>query len=228
MSEKNNANQQVNNQRSNSNSAYSYQKNSNTQAYYPNQQAQPNRQFQKYPYQQYQQFPYQPHQQYQQFPYQPFQQYQQFPYQQYQPCPQFQQQYMQNQYPFTYPPYQTAPQQPYPGAAQGMPTSQQSAQNFGNMMPMEQSYIENILRLNLGKRARVHMTFEQGGKEGNVKVFEGIVQAAGRDHIVLSDPDTGEWYLLLMIYLDYVTFPERINYQYPYGRTPSFAAYSPR
>ena len=30
--------------------------------------------------------------------------------------------------------------------------------------------------------------------------------------IILSDPNTGKWYLILMIYLDYVEFEERINY----------------
>ena len=44
------------------------------------------------------------------------------------------------------------------------------------------------------------------------KIFEGIIEQAGRDHLILSDPDTGKWYLILLIYLDYVEFPEKINY----------------
>ena len=69
----------------------------------------------------------------------------------------------------------------------------------------EQSYIENILRLNRGKRARFHVTVP-----GSV---EGIIEQAGRDHIIVSNPNTGEWYLVLMIYLDFVTFEEPINYR---------------
>lgn len=94
-------------------------------------------------------------------------------------------------------------QQPAPGNSQ---------------LPMEQSYIENILRLNEGKQATVYMTFENNA-QWNAKVFKGIIEAAGRDHIVLSDPQTGKRYLLLMIYLDYVTFDEEINYSYPYGNS---------
>ena len=33
----------------------------------------------------------------------------------------------------------------------------------------------------------------------------------------MSDPKTGDWYLLRMIYLDYVTFEERINYSHDYS-----------
>ncbi|SFM37163.1 spore coat protein GerQ [Salibacterium qingdaonense] len=91
----------------------------------------------------------------------------------------------------------------------------------GGVLPMEQSYIENILRLNSGKPAAVYMTFE-GNPDWQSMVFRGIIEEAGRDHIVLRDPDTGRWYLLLMVYLDYVVFDEEINYQYPYdGQSPT-------
>ncbi|WP_235001514.1 spore coat protein GerQ [Halobacillus sp. Marseille-P3879] len=86
------------------------------------------------------------------------------------------------------------------------------------MLPEEESYIENILRLNRGKEATVYMTFENN-EEWNAEVFKGIIEAAGRDHIILSDPRTGKRYLLLMVYLDYITFDEEINYSYPYNAT---------
>jgi spore germination protein Q len=92
----------------------------------------------------------------------------------------------------------------------------------GDMLPMEQSYIENILRLNKGKFATVYMSFDDGR---NSKVFTGIIEAAGRDHIILSDPETGKRFLLLMVYLNYVTFPEEIEYSYPLGQMET---YSPR
>lgn len=80
---------------------------------------------------------------------------------------------------------------------------------------IEQSYIENILRLNRGKLATVYMNFENS--QWGSKVFQGIIEAAGKDHIIISDPNTGMRYLLLMIYLNYVTFDEPINYEYPFG-----------
>ncbi len=78
-------------------------------------------------------------------------------------------------------------------------------------IPFEQSYIENILRLNKGKKVEIHMTFPDS-TEWHDRVFNGIIEQSGRDHIILSDPATGKWYLLLMIYVDYIQFDEKINY----------------
>lgn len=75
----------------------------------------------------------------------------------------------------------------------------------------EQSYIENIIRLNKGKIGRFYMTFPDS-LEWRDRVFSGIVEQSGKDHIIISDPTTGKWYLLLLIYLDYVEFDEKINY----------------
>lgn len=85
------------------------------------------------------------------------------------------------------------------------------------MLPLEMSYIENILRLNRGKIARVYMTFEGRVNENRQQMFEGVIEAAGRDHIILSDPQTGQRFLLLMVYLDYVEFDEEIEYDYPFA-----------
>lgn len=82
--------------------------------------------------------------------------------------------------------------------------------NQQNNQIEEQSYIENILRLNRGKKVRIHMTFPDSN-EFRDKVFTGVIEQSGRDHIILSDSATGNWYLLLIIYLDYIEFNERIN-----------------
>jgi spore germination protein Q len=78
----------------------------------------------------------------------------------------------------------------------------------------EESYIENILRLNLGKTATIYMTFENNS-QWNAKIFKGRLEAAGRDHIIISDLTTGMRYLLLMVNLDYITFDDELNYEYP-------------
>lgn len=80
----------------------------------------------------------------------------------------------------------------------------------------EQSYVENILRMNLGKVATIYMTFENN-REWNAKIFRGVLEAAGRDHIIISNPSTGMRYLLLTIYLDYITFNEPLIYTLPFG-----------
>jgi spore germination protein Q len=86
----------------------------------------------------------------------------------------------------------------------------------------EQSYVENILRMNLGKVATLYMTFENN-RVWNAKIFRGILEAAGRDHIIISDPSTGMRFLLLTIYLDYITFDEPLVYSLPFGSTPTAA-----
>lgn len=89
------------------------------------------------------------------------------------------------------------------------PNQQQAPTTFD--FPVEQSYIENILRLNKGKKVDIYMTFTDS-TEWRDKMFSGIIEESGRDHIILSDPKTGNWYLLLMIYVDYIKFHEKINY----------------
>lgn len=103
-----------------------------------------------------------------------------------------------------------------------------TAPSVPGMLPIEQSYIENILRLNKGKIATVYATFENN-TQWNAKIFKGAIEAAGRDHLILSDPQTGMRILLPMIYLDYITFDEEIEYQYPFnGVSPGLFSASPR
>lgn len=108
------------------------------------------------------------------------------------------------------------PSVPSGGAIQAPFTSGTQGVNVPGLLPVEESYIENILRLNLGKVATIYMTFENNS-QWNAKVFKGKLEAAGRDHIIISDPRTGERFLLLMVNLDYITFDEELNYDLPFG-----------
>lgn len=93
------------------------------------------------------------------------------------------------------------------------------SQAINNQVLTEQSFIENVLRVNQGKLATLYFSFPDS-VEWRDKIFTGIIEAAGRDHVIISDPKTGKWYLLLMIYLNYVEFEEKINLTssfYPHG-----------
>jgi spore germination protein Q len=117
------------------------------------------------------------------------------------------------------------PQFPQQGVPSGPPAGAPQPQG---MLPIEQSYIENILRLNKGKLVTVYATFE-GNSQWNAKVFKGIIEAAGRDHVILSDPQTGMRYLIPMVPIDYFTFDEEIEYEYPFGAGPTaLGTYPPR
>ncbi len=80
---------------------------------------------------------------------------------------------------------------------------------------LESSYIENILRLNIGKTVSVYMNFENS--QWGSKIFKGILEAAGKDHIIISDSTNNTRYMLLSIYLSYITFEDEINYYYPFS-----------
>lgn len=118
------------------------------------------------------------------------------------------------------------PQQQFTQQQMQQQTPQTQAQDQG-MLPIQESYIENILRLNRGKLATVYMTFEYND-QWNAKIFRGRIEAAGRDHLILIDPETDRRYLLLMVYLDYVTFDEPIEYSYPFAGNDQLASYPPR
>ncbi len=75
----------------------------------------------------------------------------------------------------------------------------------------EQSYIENILRNNIGKKVRVHASFSDS-VEWRDRVFVGIIEHAGRDNLVINDIDNNKYYLILMIYVDFIEFDEEITY----------------
>lgn len=77
----------------------------------------------------------------------------------------------------------------------------------------EQSYIENILRLNKGKKVKIYVSYPDS-LNWKDKIYDGILEQAGTDHIIVSDPSSGKWYLIRLIYLDYIEFDERINYKY--------------
>jgi len=104
-----------------------------------------------------------------------------------------------------------------PSGLPGVPSGAAITPTGGNIVtiPQEESYVENILRLNRGKMATVYATYENNS-QWNAKVFRGVIEAAGRDHLILSDPSTGIRYLLLMVNVDYVMFDEPINYEYPF------------
>ncbi len=81
---------------------------------------------------------------------------------------------------------------------------------------MEQSYIENILRLNKGQRVKAYVSYPDSSAWQN-KVYEGIIEEAGKDHLIIRDNVSGTWYLIRIIYLNYVEFMEPIIYSHSYS-----------
>ena len=103
------------------------------------------------------------------------------------------------------------PQQPLPPPPYPYPVPPQM-NNPSN--DFEESYIENIVRLNRGKTGTFYMTYSDS-LEYRDRVYRGVIEAAGRDHIIISDQRDGKRYILLTVYLDWIEFNEEINYEYP-------------
>lgn len=79
--------------------------------------------------------------------------------------------------------------------------------------PGEQSYIENILRLNIGEPGIFHFSFANTlGEVMNTRNIVGSVEAAGRDHVIINETATGNSFLFPMIYFDYAEFEGQMNY----------------
>ena len=71
-------------------------------------------------------------------------------------------------------------------------------------------YIEGVLKKTARLKTKVYMTFPDS-TEWRDRVFDGILEASGRDHVVISEPSTGHWYILPLIYVDYFQFDENLS-----------------
>ena len=107
--------------------------------------------------------------------------------------------------------YYTGYQNTNIGTSSGYPNQQYAPTVGMTEFPMEQSYVENILRLNKGKYGKFYVSFPDS-VEWKDKIFTGVIEHAGRDNLIINDTESNNSYLILMIYLNYVEFDEKITY----------------
>ena len=67
--------------------------------------------------------------------------------------------------------------------------------------------LNDILKNNKGKKINISMSYQNGEKE----LYNGIIEYIGDDYLIISNPETGNYYLLLLKYLNYIDFEEKIN-----------------
>ncbi len=97
--------------------------------------------------------------------------------------------------------------------------TQPPIQNFPNFNNQQQNqnmiaqpqYAENLLQLNRGKMARFFMSYSDS-IEWRDRIFEGIIEDAGRDYTLLRDPKNNRSTILWNVYLNFVEFDEPINH----------------
>ena len=110
----------------------------------------------------------------------------------------------------------------FPSSNFGTPPGNVSVSEVNNSnLPDEQSYIENILRLNKGRKIKAYVSYPDSSAWQN-KVYEGIIEEAGRDHLIIRDNTNNLWYLIRIIYLNYVEFMEPIIYSHSFSEPISF------
>lgn len=96
------------------------------------------------------------------------------------------------------------------------PPGNMSVNEVTTSIPREQSYIENILRLNKGQKIKAYVSYPDSSAWQN-KVYEGIIEEAGKDHLIIRNNTNNLWYLIRIIYLNYVEFMEPIIYSHAYS-----------
>ncbi len=82
-----------------------------------------------------------------------------------------------------------------------------------NIYSTDDIFIDNIIKYNRGKKAKIFATIPYSS-EWQDKEFEGIIESSGKDHIIISNPSTGEWTIIPIMYISYITLEEPINYNY--------------
>lgn len=75
----------------------------------------------------------------------------------------------------------------------------------------EQTYLENILRLNIGKLGTFYFTYT-GSEDWRDRVYKGIIEEVGRDHFVVRDPKNQKYYIFQFVYFVWTEFDEPINF----------------
>lgn len=77
--------------------------------------------------------------------------------------------------------------------------------NYANI-ETNQLMFQQILEYNKGKKVTIYQSYNN-----NQTKFPGIIEQKGQDYIILSNPTNGKWYLLPIMYIDYIEFDEKIN-----------------
>lgn len=75
----------------------------------------------------------------------------------------------------------------------------------------EQTYLENILRLNIGKLGTFYFTYT-GSNDWRDRAYKGIIEQVGRDHFIISDPKNKKHYVFQFVYFDWAEFDEQLIY----------------
>lgn len=86
------------------------------------------------------------------------------------------------------------------------------------MMPqliIDQKYVENILRSNIGKSGKFYFSYPDSA-EWRDRMYRGVIEIVGGDHFVIHDPITNKRYLVQMMYFNWAEFDDDLKNRMPY------------
>ena len=100
----------------------------------------------------------------------------------------------------TYPPYTDIPGY----------QNNNSNNNSNNNQPPNLDYIENIFRINRGKKVSVYASYPDS-IEWRDRVFTGVIVADGMNYVMLKQDD-GNIVLISSVYINYTIFDDTASY----------------
>ena len=89
--------------------------------------------------------------------------------------------------------------------------SNSSALNPAPSIVADQTYLENILRLNIGKLGTFFFTYT-GSSDWRDRAYKGTIEQVGRDHFIVRDPKNQKFYIFQFVYFDWAEFDEPLNF----------------
>ena len=84
-------------------------------------------------------------------------------------------------------------------------TNYDTQSNVVNTNIFDQIYIDTFLKNKEGKFVKVYITVP-GSSSWQDKLFEGVIENVGSDHVILSNTSTGEKYLIPLIYIVFISY----------------------
>lgn len=78
-----------------------------------------------------------------------------------------------------------------------------------NAMPTDTNNIDNIFRINKGKRVIIYASYNNSKEQD--KTFSGIIENYFKDYLIISNPTNSNWYLIKLNDINYIEFMEKIN-----------------
>ena len=82
--------------------------------------------------------------------------------------------------------------------------------NQNNLYINNNEYIADLLKNNIGKYGIFYLSFCDA-IEWRDSIFEGVIEQAGKDYVLIYNSKENKRYLLWMIYINYVIFNEMLN-----------------